>query len=210
MRVTTWKRVGLAAAVVAVSGTLAATGRVAGLAGGATAEPLSGEALQHGCLPGQAKPPLLAYAQSLSYGTLRGSGDNQVLWWLSNPADPNSFQAGPEGRILPEDNSHTGMLDAAGRIVAKVWIEGGHGQAGYPKLNLPEGWSYIKICRTTTPNKLWALVIPESPLPLRPHPNVREHTPPRTSPVAKALWEWDPRDDHMCMTCAQNMWCELY
>lgn len=210
MRAITWKRVGLAATVVVVGGTLAATGRAAARADGATPEPL-GAQQPHGCLANQNHAALLTQAQSLTYGTTGGSEDTQVLWWYRIQDNPNSgIVPGPKGTVWPEDNAHTRTLDANGIIVAKVEIEVGKGRGGYQKLGLPEGISYVKVCRQMTGGiyLLHGLIIPESGS-LKKVPRAEFNNNRGRSPVAKALWEWDPRDDHLCMSCG-IWWCELW
>lgn len=210
MRVITWKHVGIAAAVVAVGSIFAVTGRAATRADEAPPE-LQRAQQPHGCLLDQTnKESLLAQARSFTYGTTRGSEDTQVLWWFRIPGDPNSgLVAGPEATASPEDSARTRTLDSNGIFVGRVEIERGHGRDGYPELGFPEGISYVKICRQTTGStyQLHALIIPESGE-LR-QGRVRHNADRDYSPVAKALWEWDPKDDHLCWTCGP-WWCELF
>ena len=206
MRMTTRKGVGLTAVVVTVGSALIFTGKLAGVSSPATPEPQSGQ--EHGCLPNQNHTDLVKDARLLTYGTNRGSSATQILWWPPAQGGPYATKDGPEAKIWSADNS-TDPLDAEGRIVARIWIEFGHNRAGYPRLRLPEDTSWVKICKTTTPDKLWALIIPlDQTVGLRVHPNVYDNTSRVPAPGPMALWDYVPQDDHACMTCGGH-WCQL-
>ena len=209
----TWKRVGLATTFVVLGGVFALTGPVAGLAGPAAPEPQGARNAVNGCVADETLHQ--AYLDSArigrTYGTQRGSSDSQVLWWYKIPLNPRSgLVPGPRATVWPEDDSHEESVTVSGRYVAKVEIEGGHGRRGYPKLGLPEGFSYVKICgEPDGPVSNWvALVIPEDTVKALRQRKVKWNQKREHSPVAKALWYWQATDDHMCLTCG-NRWCEL-
>ena len=202
MRVTTWKAVGLTAVVVTVGSALIFTGKLAGVTG--PGEPQALSSIPDGCKPGGSDDrhaSLIAEGKSLTYG----SAATQTLWW---PGPGGKKVRGPEAKIWSAENS-TDSLDDAGRIVARIWIEFGHGRRGYPTLTLPEGTSWVKICKTTMPEKLWALIIPlDQSVPLKPHPQVDRNNDREPARGPMAQWEYVPEDDHACFTCG-GYWCRM-
>jgi len=81
-----------------------------------------------------------AYAESLPYDSVRGTGDEQrlLLRIEARGKDTTRFY-GPLARIEPVRGEF--RVDSAtfahGRVIARVWSSG-----PYPKLNLQAGWTY--------------------------------------------------------------------
>ena len=81
-----------------------------------------------------------AYAESLPYDSVRGTGDEQrlLLRIEARGKDTTRFY-GPLARIEPVRGEF--RVDSAtfaqGRVIARIWSSG-----AYPKLNLQAGWTY--------------------------------------------------------------------
>ena len=161
---------------------------------------------------------LIQYAAGLTFDAHRDAMDFQRLM-IQRPgsADPTDLVAGPEATVWPEAGAHLNRgtdLDA-GRIVAKVYVRPDTNVRGYPKLNLPPDTSWIAICRgSAQPGQGYAyasLIVPVDPNePMRTHRSTRWHPRhPNGIRHARAKWQYQARDDGVCMSCERTGWCEL-
>ena len=209
MRVTTWKGVGLAAVVVTVGSSLILTGNLVGAAGGGTS-------VVSGCEPNQQNhEAYIKEAKAVVYDERRGHWDSQVLYWSRDRTKPGPEKdPGPDAKIWPAMGGHNGTIDQNGRFLARIWVDPDHqdpqhGRKGYPKLKLPPGTSWVKICKTG--NAITGLIVPEDTKNYKLRRVGRLDEPPRGKwDHPRAIWEEVPEDDHACFTCGGARWCRMF
>lgn len=165
-------------------------------------------------------PEALAYAQSLEYADDHGSVDEQ---WL-DVKDPATRQIdsviGPRARIYPESNSHRnwrrdleGTGIGKGRVVARMQVEADtrRGGAGYPKLGLPVGTSYLWIDSLTGKGDsvaIRAFVIHSGGVTRVENAFFRKYGK-HWSSHSKAHWQFDPNDVCICEDCVTHGHCTV-
>jgi hypothetical protein len=186
--------------------------------------------LERGEYPGGAAPPpagaregaakgdfagVVAYARTLPYDTLRGSGDRQrlMLGTRCSPWEKGSdCRYGPLVTIQPEHDAHRipDTLDLArGRVVARVTTA----DSAYAKLNVwPNDTTYWWMDRV---GRKWRAVLlssnPEHPAVI--DTNAVWHPSERGGPAvwrqAIARFAWSDRDESLWATCLAWGCCSL-
>jgi hypothetical protein len=147
------------------------------------------------------------YARKLKYQVGHPWGDERELT-LKQP--DGSFVLGPKARAHPWECAHANTPAAlqSGRIVARVTLPA---TAGYAKLGLPPGVSYVWIDRYDAATLTARAVI----FPAATHFPIERRTvrvevhPGNTRAFPEARWIFDPADDHLWVSCLSLGCCRV-